>query len=455
MMSSTLFESPLKRQPHIRARRTARTSCVMSSTSLSVISEEDDTRTSSPCPSETSIASSSSSHYASDTALLKSARRRANIIADSHQVTLTQVTYPSTSRCSSPSSSDSSVYSSPSSETSSLPTSPESEAFDGDDDIPFFACTRPLVIHKKIPDFEDDLDEEYAYYAQEFNKIISLASRAEPTESARPESVCVPSRPTTPPSPRRSRPASLTIVRPPPRMSMPVAADADGSSDVLMYYLDSDDASSSSLYSTQTPSDVDDCASNVSLVDFEFEMDPSVRLRLPLSVPCSPIDLESEIREGLDALHAQSSQSNPPPSATGSSWSFEEEMEYYDYEPQAAGGRVLRSKWSSSTLGSIREAQDKSFAHRMLTPFSPMRKRGFSFRGSIGSPKAPRTPRTPATPSSMLFPPASPARKDLRRRGSVASSSGSSDSGMSDCSSTSESSGLRRKPIPYELFIRQ
>lgn len=289
-----------------------------------------------------------------------------------------------------------------------------------------------------------DLEDEYHYYTQEFNKIISLASlySSMENEPPRPESVC------TIPAPR-SRPKSLTIVRPPPRTSLPVPADIDeDDEDVLMYYMDDSDLSSGSVYSTNSLSpqegegDAEDCSSNVSLVDFEFEMDPSVRLRLPLSLPCSPIDLEADIREGLEELRAK--ENNPP--IESASWSFEEELRH------DMGGHALKSKWSTSTLGSVKEKSTTSLASRVLPYFSPKKRRGFSFRHN--------GVHSPLTPSSMLFPQSPRASKvdvsprasregpKVRRRGST-STNASADSGDSNTSS-----GLRRKPIPIELFLK-
>ncbi|KAF8912646.1 hypothetical protein CPB85DRAFT_1300818 [Mucidula mucida] len=337
-------------------------------------------------------------------AALKSRRRRANIISDSFNLTLTQVTYPfphppvptptffppALSCPSSPSSSYSSPSSSPSSHTSSLPTSPEPWTCDGDDDDISYTLLHQASHHQQRcsdePMEDLDLEDEYHYYTQEFNKIISLASlySSMENEPPRPESVC------TIPAPR-SRPKSLTIVRPPPRTSLPVPADIDeDDEDVLMYYMDDSDLSSGSVYSTNSLSpqegegDAEDCSSNVSLVDFEFEMDPSVRLRLPLSLPCSPIDLEADIREGLEELRAK--ENNPP--TESASWSFEEELRH------DMGGHALKSKWSTSTLGSVKEKSTTSLASRVLPYFSPKKRR----RVLYAVPQSPRASKVDVSP---------------------------------------------------------
>ncbi|KAH9912000.1 hypothetical protein B0H21DRAFT_438711 [Amylocystis lapponica] len=105
--------------------------------------------------------------------------------------------------------------------------------------------------------------------------------------------------------------------------------------------------------------------------------------------------------------------------------------------------RNLRSRWSSSTLGSMADRQQHSTSSWMPRfHLSPTKK-------GKGKAAAPRTP--PPKPS----PPMSPALKrsfelemHLERRNS-SSSRLSSDSGES-----TTSAGLRRKPIPVEIFMR-
>ncbi|KAH9830077.1 uncharacterized protein C8Q71DRAFT_842936 [Rhodofomes roseus] len=127
--------------------------------------------------------------------------------------------------------------------------------------------------------------------------------------------------------------------------------------------------------------------------------------------------------------------------------------------------RVLRSRWSSSTLGSQVQAERESFGWISRLTLSPVKK------GKRASPAfpSPKSPTSAKTMSAFVLPsprsptrPANPKRYGyvdapahghprLERRGSRASrmSDSSADSG---CSSRSE--GLRRKPIPVEMFIR-
>ncbi|KAK0484628.1 hypothetical protein IW261DRAFT_848964 [Armillaria novae-zelandiae] len=452
----------LKRQARIRPRRDLQAST--STAPLSMIIEEDDAA---------DLSSSSSSSATKD---LKSRRRRANIISDPFHFTFTQVTYPfphppvptpssmppsicppSPGSSSSSTSATPSPYSSPRSHSTSLPTSPEpSSSEEDDDDIFSYPPTKPLVInkihrrlHKKISceQLSSNLDEDYEYYTQEFNKILSLSSLYAPTQSqssaSRPESGCAL------PSPQKTRPKSLTIVRPPPRTSLPVPAEADeDGADVLLYYVEGVSLSSGSHYSesassARSPAQEDDISSNVSLVDFTFDLDSSANLRFPLSLPCSPIDLEADIQGGLEELRAQVDAS-PQPSS-----SAEEQPQCYLAELE--NGRVLRSRFSTDTLGSVKEERSSNLAKLVLPYFkggkdkskrSPSgKKRGFPFRNSVDSPTT-----STFSPAVSWF--SQNDAPSLKRR----TSTGTTGSGAS--AESTSSSGMRRKPIPIEMFLR-
>lgn len=457
-------EPMLKRQARIRPRRDLQAST--SAAPLSMILEEEDTA---------NLSSSSSSSATKD---LKSRRRRANIISsDPFHLTFTQVTYPfphppvptpssmppsicppSPGSSSSSTSATPSPYSSPRSHSTSLPTSPEpSSEEEDDDDIFSYPPTKPLVInkihrrvHKKISceELNGHLDEDYEYYTQEFNKIISLSSLYSPSRSqssaSRPESGCAL------PSPQKTRPKSLTIVRPPPRTSLPVPAETDeDGADVLLYYLEGASLSSGSHYSdsassARSPAQEDDISSNVSLIDFAFDLDSSTNLCFPLSLPCSPIDLEADIQGGLEELRAQAEEASPQPSS-----STEEQPQCYLAELES--GRVLRSRFSSSTLGSVKEERSSNLAKRMLPYFkggkdkskrSPSgKKRGFPFRNSVDSP----TTSTFSPAVSWFLQSDAPS---LKRRTST------STTGSGASAESTSSSGLKRKPIPLEMFLR-
>ncbi|PBK63213.1 hypothetical protein ARMSODRAFT_546403 [Armillaria solidipes] len=442
MKSASHDEPMLKRQARIRPRRDLQAST--SAAPLSMILEEEDAA---------NLSSSSSSSATKD---LKSRRRRANIISDPFHLTFTQVTYPfphppvptpssmppsicppSPGSSSSSTSATPSPYSSPRSHSTSLPTSPEpSSSEEDDDDVFSYPQTKPLVInkihrrvHKKISceELSGNLDEDYEYYTQEFNKIISLSSL-----------------------PQKTRPKSLTIVRPPPRTSLPVSAEADeDGADVLLYYLEGVSLSSGSHYSesvssARSPAQEDDISSHVSLIDFTFDLDSSANLRFPLSVPCSPIDLEADIQDGLEELRARVEEASPQPSS-----STEEEQQCYLAELE--NGRVLRSRFSTSTLGSVKEERPSNLAKRVLPYFkggkdkakrSPSgKKRGFSFRNSVDSPT-----NSTFSPAASWF--SQSDTPSLKRRTST------STTGSGASAESTSSSGLRRKPIPIEMFLR-
>ncbi|KAH9932320.1 uncharacterized protein B0H18DRAFT_1208606 [Fomitopsis serialis] len=130
--------------------------------------------------------------------------------------------------------------------------------------------------------------------------------------------------------------------------------------------------------------------------------------------------------------------------------------------------RVLRSRWSSSTLGSQVQAEREAFGWISRLTLSPTKKASAARRAPPSpSPKSPtktmsafvlQSPRSPTRPANTkrygyVDSPASGHgnQRGLERRGSSVSrmSESSADSG---CSSRSE--GLRRKPIPVEMFIR-
>ena len=152
--------------------------------------------------------------------------------------------------------------------------------------------------------------------------------------------------------------------------------------------------------------------------------------------------------------------------ATPSSFSFSDDPHYPDI-PQtplrrsnssistaSSATRRLRSKWSTSTLGSVYNNQSQ--------PSSWMSK--FSFKK--GSNKEKAVPPTPTLPSPLKS-----AKKEKRRKFAGADivvrrscesdvaqvgrrDSRSSRSG-SESAESSPSPGLRRKPIPVEIFMKQ
>ncbi|KAF9075011.1 hypothetical protein BDP27DRAFT_1399330 [Rhodocollybia butyracea] len=410
--------------------------------------------------------------------------------------------------------------------------------------------------------------------------------------------------------------------RPPPRMSIPadfVFPGEDGEDEdeveeednVLTYYIEAESSSPSestgSFYSQ--PSRIERFSISDLEEEFQFALDTDFDrpMMLPLSLPSTPLDLETDIANGLAELRLRKEADAPVdevdeslplvPSAfvTRSAsllarrqmrrnmtvsvpialdWNLSEEEEaaadeareeviaqnsapapveevpvadpatdelsYEDHElhlETTGPGPALRSRWSSSTLSSIREeqqsrgwrtsklrlyfgkkrAQSVSSSGGLLSPTTPTtplkskldsqqkarnKKRGVVVVGpsssvsassnwSYGS-SAPTQSPLPKVPSSAPatgpmspyynYESRSPASKrhrqagsdevmvigyghqpggsGVRRRGSTSTTCSSAPgSGASDASSilsgsSSASSGLKRKPIPVEMFLR-
>ncbi|PPQ67327.1 hypothetical protein CVT26_007248 [Gymnopilus dilepis] len=345
------------------------------------------------------------------------------------------------------------------------------------------------------------------------------------------------------PAPAAPSPLPSDVPRPPPRSSVP--ADCDYEFDVADDADDDSSAFSFSMYEI----DLDHCLeedgrdspasaySQPSFDDFsgqEVTFDLDYTLQLPLSLPTTPLDLEADFNMGLERLRTveeepvaqpleqvQEQQEEPEQEvqhpvqpqelpddvfsakSTSSSFSFSPSPSPSPYDasypsPSPSPNhnpyneeRVLKSKWSSSTLASVREEHE----HR-----SPSSKLRLYFGGSQASPSkgGKRTsqsakkgvPPTPTSPFSSLMSPtrrksngkgypssptpasASPSTRarhsrgnsnsdviligyghqpGVRRRGSVSTIS---DAGSELSSSSTSSSGLRRKPIPVEMFLR-
>jgi len=158
--------------------------------------------------------------------------------------------------------------------------------------------------------------------------------------------------------------------------------------------------------------------------------------------------------------------------------------------------RVLKSKWSSSTLGSVHEEhgrRHRSTSSKLRLYFSHSSSGGGNHSGkgasghSKNSPaKVPPTPTSPfgfkspsrkTKPYSQTLSPSSSRQPQTHKRGNSSSMNNSdvivigygangtglkrrgstatvSDVGSEDSTSSSSSTGLRRKPIPIEMFMR-
>lgn len=132
----------------------------------------------------------------------------------------------------------------------------------------------------------------------------------------------------------------------------------------------------------------------------------------------------------------------------------------------APAERVLRSRWSSSTLSSQVQAERESFSWISRLTLSPTKKTARKHVApAFPSPKSPtktmsafvlpspKSPTRAANPKRYGYvdPAAYGRHRGLERRDSRASRLSES-SADSECSSRSD--GLRRKPIPVEMFLR-
>ena len=384
---------------------------------------------------------------------------------------------------------------------------------------------------------EDDGDEsDSEWYTREFSKILTLNCTLPPCtphqQKSRPESIYIPStstnrrilafpsshldpafpRSTPPPVPPKpkSRKTHLSLRRPPPRSSIPAdcvfldsGADAsnyafsDDSTSVFSFSLydslptptptspESSYSQSSPTYSPYPPSFPSSATSDEFEFDLDLELDDleiqfasdtnidSTILTLP-ALPTSPIDLEADIAHGLEELRLRPAAPAPAPTSTPP-------RPHNLPEAEATPDRVLRSKWSASTLNSIREDQGRRTASSKLRAY---------FSTSLPSPTF--TSRTRSSTSSHKTPSsASPSRLRSKQRrelyayahppcpspNATATRSAGPDvvimgyghegvpvkrrrsvTGLSDAGSEDSSAslvGLRRKPIPVEMFLRQ
>ncbi|GLB39238.1 hypothetical protein LshimejAT787_0604000 [Lyophyllum shimeji] len=348
--------------------------------------------------------------------------------------------------------------------------------------------------------------------------------------------------PSTPPQSSRLRSKVLTVTppplrRPPPRSSIP--ADCVIVDEAFAFSDDSASAFSFSLYdsspitstpgadspkscysqqscqspvpaafpssSPSTPSSFPSSAEDefdFPVDEIEFDLDLDHSMMLPLSIPTSPIDLEADIAHGLEELRGSAPQSQPhrAPAIDGDIFTSNRSPRPAPSPPcrgsPSAGdadSRELRSRWSSSTLASVREEHARRSGGLGLSLAASAKLRAYFGAPSPKSPKAktqsassrrsgsvsrwssagagsaipPRTPTTPMSPMSPVkrsrharresdvaaigYRYGSPSR-ELRRSGSMTPTV--SDAGSEESASSSGSSGLRRKPIPVEMFLR-
>ncbi|KAH6887820.1 hypothetical protein BKA70DRAFT_1332523 [Coprinopsis sp. MPI-PUGE-AT-0042] len=270
-------------------------------------------------------------------------------------------------------------------------------------------------------------------------------------------------------SPFPSSPASSH--RPPPRNSVPADFEFDDEASSVfsfaMYQVEIDErdaARASSFYGSEAVYGDNE-------EDYGSPLDPtlptdsknSAAFPVPTS-PLPPVLEDSEEDEQIIEIPAEQPFERPTSLVSRSSrWSFGTASPARSFNHGHELGkpaantfdeeRVLKSKWSSSTLASVREDHEKRASSRLKLSFlgaSPSKK-----RSSTSGAKIPATPLSPMSfmkkRSSLPISAFTSPTQGVRRMGS---SSTMSDAGSIETTSSTASNGLRRKPIPIELFLR-
>lgn len=373
---------------------------------------------------------------------------------------------------------------------------------------------------------EDAEDDDYDFYAHEFQDFISFYSEGSLTPAPRPDSIILASEaaevleskrcgrsryskplpllppPTppftvvpseaasfsvriaaeislvrrkrnTPPLPNYPPPPPPTIKsRPPPRVSVPAdistvdLVDDLGVSSKPPIFLEQvwfDEEDEDSIYSQPSSASTLHKPSMVlpaaALSDTVHDLPSQPRKSTDSDAP--PSSIESDTSSQSAELRSPISPFSFPSTPSSSS---------HNDECESGTSPVLRSRWSTSTLGSVVEPS-RTGTTTLLSPFktvfggrsrrannSNMASRSPSSSGSRSHIRSPsKLPVNinvfPTTPS----PPTTPDRH-VRRRGSRSSTSSSGTSRWSECESCDSGggpgSGLRRKPIPVEMFLR-
>ena len=256
---------------------------------------------------------------------------------------------------------------------------------------------------------------------------------------------------TAPPTPSSAFvvPHSASSPRPPPRMSLPI--------DILEILRDDEPALPELLpdYSASPSSDMPATPTSASIYS---QLSTRPGTSSPVSsfsfdVDVSLVDGSTPVAEPADADWPAA-----PDSPDAAAFSAEREP-----------ARVLRSRWSSSTLSSQVQAERESFGWISRLTLSPTKKAARKHAAPALAFPSPKSPSAKTMSAFVLPSPKSPTRaanpkrygyvdpaaygrhRGLERRDSRASRLSES-SADSECSSRSD--GLRRKPIPVEMFLR-
>ena len=249
-------------------------------------------------------------------------------------------------------------------------------------------------------------------------------------------------------------PPPLIKSRPPPRMAIP--ADI-GDIDLA--------------------DDLDNPTPVISQVWFDDEQEDAIvysQSSVATSPPRKSIDSDAP-RSSIDS-YSSSHSSEPRTPISPFSFPSTPATPYDDVECESSLNPALRSRWSTSTLGSLCAEPPRTSPTTLLSPLKTVFSgRAWRVASSNSHTRSASTPVSHSSrprvhipsPSKVLgmhsrifnatpSPPSKPERH-VRRRGSRSSTS-SGTSHWSECDSCesngSQGSGLRRKPIPVEMFIR-
>ncbi|KAL4078178.1 hypothetical protein V8B97DRAFT_1935567 [Scleroderma yunnanense] len=263
-------------------------------------------------------------------------------------------------------------------------------------------------------------------------------------------------------------PLPLAKSRPPPRMAIPAdigdielvdELEGPSKSPVFGQIWFDDDDEYTSIYSQPSAA----LAKPETSLD---AMDGGVALRKSIDsdAPRSSLDSYSS----SNSLEAQSPISPFSFPSTPSSSSHEHDDEY-----ESNLNPALRSRWSTSTLASLPAEPSRTGTATLLSPFKSVfggrtwkvTSSNSHTRSAFASAQSSRPRMHIRSPSKLMHshalpctpsPPSTPSRH-VRRQGSRSSTSSSGTSHWSECDScesNGSSGGLRRKPIPVEMFLR-
>ncbi|KAI6037602.1 hypothetical protein EDC04DRAFT_3029828 [Pisolithus marmoratus] len=362
---------------------------------------------------------------------------------------------------------------------------------------------------------EDVSDDDYDFYVHELQDFISFYSECSSTTSApRPDSIILSGEaaalaaealesksrgrsrfskplpslpPPTPPittAPSVPTSSSVQIAarnslavdsRPPPRVSVPADISTGDLVDDLgvsskfpivleqVWFDEEDEDSVYSQPSSASTSHINSMvpsatASSDTMLDCRFSTAQEYRFRCTTLFLLSQVHRPSLPRRKAQSLHSRSLAR------------LQVLRSGYNDECESGPSPVLRSRWSTSTLGSVVEPS-RTGTTALLSPlksvFGGRSRRAINPSVSSRSPPSSRSRSHIRSPSKLpvnanVFPttpspPTSPDRH-IRRRGSRSSTSSTGTSRWSECESCesggSLGSGLRRKPIPVEMFLR-